>query len=107
MSLQARHGYVVPKSTARVARAIFPEGSPVMRMLDELHMIVTDRDFADLFPARGQPAEAPVRLALATLLQFMARADRPPGGPRSAHAHRLEVLGCAWSSATRASTTRC
>ena len=34
-------------------------------------MIVADRDFADLFPARGRPAEAPVRLALATLLQFM------------------------------------
>ena len=41
-----------------------------MRMLDELHMIVEDRDFADLFPARGQLAEAPVRLALATLLHW-------------------------------------
>ncbi len=71
MSLQAKQSYMVPDSTAQVARAIFPEGSPVMRMLDELHMIVTDHDFADLFPARGQPAEAPVRLALATLLQFM------------------------------------
>lgn len=71
MSLQAKQSYVVPDSTARVARAILSEGSPVMRMFDELHTIVTDHDFADLFPARGQPAEAPVRLALATLLQFM------------------------------------
>lgn len=71
MSLQAKQGYVVPNSPVQVARAVLPEGSPVMRMFDELHTIVTDHDFADLFPARGQPAEAPVRLALATLLQFM------------------------------------
>jgi transposase len=54
-----------------VARAIFPNGNPVMRLYDDLHMVVEDRNFTDLFPARGQPAEAPVRLALATLLQFM------------------------------------
>ena len=71
MSLDAKRTYVVPVQTAHVARAIFPKGNPVMRLFDDLHMIVEDRDFADLFPARGQPAEAPVRLALATLLQFM------------------------------------
>lgn len=71
MSLQAKQSYAVPEDTARIARTIFPEGSPVMSMLDELHLIVRDQDFADLFPARGQPAEAPGRLALATLLQFM------------------------------------
>lgn len=75
MLVQPKATYAVPEETARVARAIFPDGNPVMRMFDELHMIVEDRDFVDLFPARGQlvgsPAEAPVRLALATLLQFM------------------------------------
>ena len=87
MSLQAKQGYVVPDSTAQVARAILPEGSPVMRMFDELHMIVTDHDFADLFPARGQPAEAPVRLALATLGQFMeGLTDR-----QAAHAVRTRI----------------
>lgn len=87
MSLQAKQSYMVPDGTAQVARAIFPEGSPVMRMLDELHMIVTDHDFADLFPARGQPAEAPVRLALATLLQFMeGLTDR-----QAAHAVRTRI----------------
>ncbi len=30
----------------------------------------SDDDFADLFPTRGQPAEAPWRLALVTVLQF-------------------------------------
>jgi transposase len=71
MSLDTKRTYVVPEQTAQVARAIFPKGNPVMRLYDELHMIVADRDFADLFPVRGRPAEAPVRLALATLLQFM------------------------------------
>ncbi|HEY0780745.1 MAG TPA: IS1182 family transposase [Gemmatirosa sp.] len=71
MSLDAKRTYVVPDQTAQVARAIFPKGKPIMRLYDDLHMVVEDQDFADLFPARGQPAEAPVRLALATLLQFL------------------------------------
>ena len=71
MSLNAKRTYTVPDQTALVARAIFPDGNHVMRLYDDLHMVVADRDFADLFPTRGQPAEAPVRLALATLLQFM------------------------------------
>ena len=71
MSLDANRTYTVPDQTALVARAIFPGGNSIMRLYDDLHMVVADRDFADLFPARGQPAEAPVRLALATLLQFM------------------------------------
>lgn len=87
MSLQVRQTYMVPEGTAQVARSIFPEASPVMRMLDELHMIIEDRAFADLFPARGQPAEAPARLALATLLQFMeGLTDR-----QAAHAVRTRI----------------
>ena len=71
MSFDAKRTYNVPDQTALVARTIFPNGNLVMRLYDDLHMVVEDRDFADLFPTRGQPAEAPVRLALATLLQFM------------------------------------
>ena len=71
MSFDAKRTYNMPDQTAQVARAIFPKGNPVMRLHDDLNMVVEDRDFADLFPTRGQPAEAPVRLALATLLQFM------------------------------------
>ena len=33
--------------------------------------IYDDMQFAGLFPLRGQPAEAPARLALATILQFV------------------------------------
>jgi len=71
MSFDAKRTHSVPDQTAQVARAIFPKGNPVMRLYDDLHMVIEDRDFADLFPTRGRPAEAPVRLALATLLQFM------------------------------------
>src|SRR3712207_1803444 len=71
MSLRPQDVYRVPEETARVARAIFPAGNLVMRMSDELGPIFHDRDFADLFPRHGQPAEAPVRLALVTILQFM------------------------------------
>jgi transposase len=77
MSLHPQETYRIPEDTARVARAIFPTGNLVMRIADELHRIVHDRDFADLFPTRGQPAEAPGRLALVTRLQFMeALTDR-------------------------------
>lgn len=70
MSLQPEVIYCVPEETARVARAIFPHGNLIMHMYDQLGMLFRDADFADLFPAEGQPAEAPARLALVTLLQF-------------------------------------
>ncbi len=71
MSLQPCDSYSVPAETARVARAIFPDGNLVMHLYDELGLLFHDRDFADLFPVQGQPAEAPLRLAWVTLLQFM------------------------------------
>ena len=71
MSLQAQASYRVPETTARVARTIFPAGNLVMRMYDELEMLFRDPEFADLYPAVGQPAAAPFRLAFVTLLQFM------------------------------------
>jgi transposase len=36
-----------------------------------LGSIYTDEDFADLFPKEGQPAQAPWRLALVTVMQFV------------------------------------
>ncbi len=60
----------MPDDTAQVARAAFPRGNLYLRLYDALGSLFADRDFAALFPTRGQPAEAPVRLALATILQF-------------------------------------
>src|SRR5215210_5863566 len=71
MSLRPQVAYLVPQETARVAHAIFPTGNLIMRMYDHLDMLFHDLDFAELFPPQGQPAEAPTRLALVTLLQFM------------------------------------
>src|SRR5947208_3193334 len=60
----------VPEDTARVARAAFPKGNPYIRIRDEFGTFFTDAQFADLFPSCGQPAQAPWRLAVVTLLQF-------------------------------------
>jgi transposase len=70
MSLHPRAVPPIPEETMRVARAAFPRGNVYMRMRDELESIYEDHLFAHLFPARGQPAEAPWRLALTTVLQF-------------------------------------
>ncbi len=60
----------VPEGTARVAKAAFRKGNPLLSLRDELGAIFADADFADLFPRLGQPGLAPWRLALVTLLQF-------------------------------------
>jgi transposase len=41
-----------------------------MRMRDEIGEIYADEAFAPLFSVRGQPAEAPWRLALVTIMQY-------------------------------------
>jgi transposase len=71
MSLKPEEIPPVPEETARVARAAFPDGSPIMRLRDALGTLYDDELFADLFPTRGQPGEAPWRLALVTVFQFM------------------------------------
>src|SRR6266511_2542856 len=70
MSLQPQLFYLLPEETARVAQAAFPHGNVSMRMYDTLGTLFRDHDFAALFSATGQPAESPVRVALATILQF-------------------------------------
>src|SRR5689334_1462373 len=60
----------VPDDTARVARAAFRRGNPYLLLRDRLGAVFDDAGFADLYPALGQPAYAPWRLALVTLMQF-------------------------------------
>ena len=60
----------IPEETARIAHAAFPKGHPYLRLADEFGTLFTDDLFVALFPAHGQPACAPWRLALATVLQF-------------------------------------
>src|SRR6478735_5937376 len=70
MSLRRAEIAPVPAATAQVAAAAFPKGCPAMRMRDELGAVYDDRMFTSLYPARGQPAHSPWRLALLTVLQF-------------------------------------
>jgi transposase len=46
-----------------------PRGNVHLRMRDELGVWYRDGDFPDLFSPRGQPAEAPLRLALVTIMR--------------------------------------
>jgi transposase len=71
MSLRPQAPPTVPEETGRVARAAFPKGTLCLRIADALGPVYRDGQFAALFPRRGQPAEAPGRLALATVLQFV------------------------------------
>jgi transposase len=70
MSLQPEEIPSIPEETRRVAQTVFPRGNVYMRLRDELGTIYEDHLFAAIFPARGQPAESPWRLALTTVMQF-------------------------------------
>ncbi len=71
MSLHPQLDYPIPEETRRVAHAAFPAGNLCLRIADELGNLYRDDQFADLFPDRGQPALAPARLALASVLQYV------------------------------------
>lgn len=70
MCLQPQAIPPVPETTAQVAHAAFPKGNLYIQMRDELGSIYTDDLFAELYPADGQPAISPWRLALVTVMQF-------------------------------------
>src|SRR5260221_10539375 len=87
MSLKPEPIGPVPPETARLAKVVFPEGCPWMKMRDELGTLYQDEMFATLFPKEGQPALAPWRLALVTLMQFTeGLSDR-----QAAHAVRARL----------------
>lgn len=71
MSLHPQEIGPIPVETARVAHAAFPRGSVAMHLRDTVGLLYKDADFAALFPTRGQPAEAPWRLAVVSVLQFV------------------------------------
>jgi transposase len=71
MSLQPSSKHTIPSQTAEVAKAAFPNGNVYMSLREEFDAIFQDQQFEGLYPERGQPAEAPWRLALVTLMQFM------------------------------------
>ena len=71
MSLHPQEIAPIPEETARVARLILPQGNRYLLLRDELGSIYTDELFVALYPKLGSFAEAPWRLALVTVMQFM------------------------------------
>ncbi len=70
MSMHPQPIPAIPEETVHIAQAVLPKGNVWMRMREELGKLYEDEDFADLFPRRGQGAEAPWRLALVTIMQY-------------------------------------
>lgn len=60
----------IPAETVRIAQAACPKGALAMRLRDALGALYTDEQFAVLYPVEGQPAYAPWRLAVVTVLQY-------------------------------------
>jgi hypothetical protein len=71
MSLQNQPQPEIPEATARIAKAAFKKGNLYLKIRDSLGTLYIDEQFKQLFPTRGQPAEAPWRLALVTIFQFL------------------------------------
>jgi len=71
MSLHPQPYNTVPEETQRVAHAAFPKGNLYLTLRDKLSTFYKDEDFAPLFSPYGQPAEAPWRLALICIFQFL------------------------------------
>ena len=70
MSMYPQALGTIPEETARVAHAACPKGTLAMRLRDSLAELYQDEQFAALYPVAGQPAYAPWRLAIVTVLQY-------------------------------------
>ena len=70
MSLPRQQIPPVPPATAHVAQLAFPTGNVYLQMRNELGSFYDDELFANLYAAEGQPAIAPWRLALVSVMQF-------------------------------------
>src|SRR5919202_4802176 len=82
----------IPPETVRVARAAFPKGTVVTRLRDEFSALYRDEDFGRFYPGRGQPALAPWRLALVTVLQFLENlSDRQAADAVRARIHSKDA----------------
>jgi len=71
MSLKPSVIESIPLETVRVAKAAFPKGNLYISIRNELGTLFEDSDFSTIYPRRGQPAYAPWRLALITVMQFL------------------------------------
>ncbi len=70
MSMSPQEIRSIPAETVRIVRAACPKGTLATRLRDALGELYQDEDFTVLYPVSGQPAYAPWRLALVTVLQY-------------------------------------
>ena len=70
MSLKPQEIEPIPEETVKIATKAFPKDNTMMKMRDELGVFFEDKQFAKLFSSQGQPALAPWRLALVTVMQY-------------------------------------
>jgi transposase len=70
MSMYSQEIGSIPAETVRIVRAACPKGTLATRLRDALGELYQDAQFASLYPVSGQPAYAPWRLALVTVLQY-------------------------------------
>ncbi|OUL36096.1 DDE transposase [Nostoc sp. T09] len=71
MTLHPLPEWEIPEQTATIARASFPKGNMYMKMYEELGVLYTDTEFAELYLGKcGQSAMSPGKLALITVMQF-------------------------------------
>lgn len=71
MSMKPQPIPEIPWETVRVVHAAFPKGNLSIWLRDTVGALSHDEVFADLYPGRGQPADAPWRLALVTIFPFL------------------------------------
>ena len=71
MTLHPQSVKPIPALTKEVALMALSKDNLYMMMRDRLGTFYNDWEFADLFPAKGQPATSPWRLALITVMQFV------------------------------------
>jgi len=70
MSMYPQEIGSIPAETVRIVQAACPKGTLATRLRDALGELYQDAQFALLYPVSGQPAYAPWRLALVTVLQY-------------------------------------
>ncbi len=61
----------IPAEIAQLAWKINPKGTLIMRLRDRLGSLYQDEDFVGLYPATGQPAFDPWRLALVVVFEYV------------------------------------
>jgi hypothetical protein len=73
MCLKIQPPWPMSEETGRIGNLLLGEKSPYRLIGDNLFGKLSEADFADPYPAEGQPGLSPVILAFVTAFQFMEK----------------------------------